>query len=106
MEGKARKRRNWKCPGEARLEPSCPSLAVNPVFDPAEDSKDASASRSRPSVSGTRQSPPHSPCVAASRGHAGTWLRADGAWGPWGWVTVRWGGGLGRMKDCRPAVAL
>nr|XP_019609690.1 PREDICTED: solute carrier family 12 member 3 isoform X2 [Rhinolophus sinicus] len=26
---------------------------INPVFDPAEDSKDASASRSRPSVSGT-----------------------------------------------------
>lgn len=60
MGGKAQKRRSWKCPSEARLEPSCPSLAVNPVFDPAEDSKDASASRSRPSVSGTRQSPPHS----------------------------------------------
>lgn len=39
---------------------SCPSLAVNPVFDPAEDSKDVSASRSRPSVSGTRQLPPRS----------------------------------------------
>lgn len=51
--GSARVRTGW--------EPSCcPSFAVNPVFDPAGDSKEASASKGRPSVSGTRQSPPYS----------------------------------------------
>lgn len=41
-------------------KPSCtPSFAVNPVFDPAEDGKGASANGARPSVTGTCQSPPH-----------------------------------------------
>lgn len=66
-----RGRKNWG-PGEDSLEHRCcPSLAVNPVFDPAEEGKEASASRARPSVSGTRQSPATqgsglSSCVAAS----------------------------------------
>lgn len=47
-------------PREDSLEQCGPSLAVNPVFDPAEDGKAASASRARPSVSGTRQSPARS----------------------------------------------
>ncbi|KAF7467912.1 Hypothetical predicted protein [Marmota monax] len=42
----------------APCNPRCPSFTVNPVFDPAEDSKGTSTRGARPSVSGTRQSPP------------------------------------------------
>lgn len=38
--------------------PAAPSFAVNPVFDPSGDSKGTSTGGARPSVSGTRQSPP------------------------------------------------
>lgn len=65
-----------KCPRSRRSrEQSYPSLAVNPVFDPAEDSKEASTNGARPSVSGTHQSAPHS--------------EARGAlipWGSWWWA--------------------
>lgn len=45
-----------RAPGEA-WEQSSPSFAVNPVFDPAEDSKQARAGGAQLSVSGTGQSP-------------------------------------------------
>lgn len=85
------------------------SLAVNPVFDPAEDPKEAIARGARPSVSGTRQSPPHAgpqsaqgPCPVGQLvvGHTGPWSRAGGSGDPWGRVTE--GDGLGSVKDCQP----
>lgn len=45
-----------RAPGGA-WEQSSPSFSVNPVFDPAEDSKEARAGGAQLSVSGTGQSP-------------------------------------------------
>lgn len=45
-----------RAPREA-WEQSSPSFSVNPVFDPAEDSKEARAGGAQLSISGTGQSP-------------------------------------------------
>lgn len=79
VEGEPGRGRTRRAQGRTGWGHSCgPSLAVNPVFDPSEDGKDAS--RARPSVSGTRQSPPASEAqdTLTLRGHMGAWSRAGG----------------------------